>query len=410
MKKHPIEAKICAYLDSLDHQPTATEFFDHFKSEPRLVEFLVISSLLIDYEAKGLILENFTYCKDSEKIEFLIEEYSAYPELAQMFIPRNIITASIYKDLKELDLASEIIDYLLSSNDKGYYQDVYSIKELLFEGSINLELLNCPMNSQQLVSYIEECVAQGKFNSLSDKLNALNAENFMFYRLNKYVSLMQLTEAQEIISKYSEKRSLELNPINSFNTYLSGHLEPDSVHMKLNLLALKNLVQGIESTKITIKTDIGSILKGFGSEVVKDHLTEVITDYLIDKIPLAKEIKLGKNLFQAFVSNMFEMADVSFLIKELGYHRDNILELKTSVKDYYINHFLAGEFETFFAENNLEYIPGEMNPVFERLYVSFIQSVNTILTPELEEQIMSGTQYASYDLETKKFLMVCYHY
>lgn len=409
MKKHPIEAQIVAYLDSLDHQPSATEFFKQFQSQPRLLEYLVISSLYIDYDAEGIINENFKFCKDSEKIESLIEEYSDFPELCEMFIPKNVIAASIYKDFGNKEEAQELIDWLMQRNYLGYYQEVYSIKDLLFDGLINLEVANCPMNSQELITFLEEKIEAGEVSSLSDADNALNFENFLFYHLNRYFKIQGADAAQEIINQYLKKRDLDLNPINSFSSFLSGQLKPDSVHLQLNLHGLKNLVQGVEVAKIKIKTDIGKILTGFGSTVVKDQVANAITDYLVTKLPFSKEIQLGKNLMQAFISNMFEMADVNFLIEEMRDHRDNVLELNISVKEYYINHFLADEFKIFFKENNLEYIEDELNPIYNRLYASFIQSVNNILTPDLSKELLKASDYKSFDLETRKFLMVCDH-
>lgn len=409
MNKHPIEAKIIAFLDSCEAQPTASEFFNHFKNEPRLLEYLVISSLYVDYDAEGIINENYKYCKDSEKIESLIEEYGDFHELSEMFIPKNVISASIYKDFGNQEQAQELINWLMSNNYIAYYQELYSIKDLLFDGLINLEVSDCPMKGNELIEFLETKIEVGDVSSFSDPENQLNFDNFKFYHLNKYFKILQAQEAQQIISDYCAKRDLDLNPINNFNCFLSGSLAPDSVHLKVSLNGLKNLVEGVEVAKIKIKTDIGQIIKGFGSTVVKDQLADAITEYLVDKIPLAKEIKLGKSLLQSFISNMFEMTDISQLRNELNDHKDSIISLKTSLRDYYINHFLSGEFQIFFKENNLEYVDSELQPIFQRLYNTFVQSINSILTAELEEELLKGVEYKGMDMETRKFLMICDH-
>lgn len=186
MRIHPLEAKIKAFIDSLDHQPTFAEFMDHFKSDSELIELMVISSLYLDYDPSGIVKDVFANSKDSEKIEELMDKYGDYDELSDLFIPKNVMAAALYKDNKNIEKAQALVEFLVESFPQGYLNDLYTIKNLIFDGDINLEITDCEVDYSKLIALLNESIKNQKVNSFSDEENALNVENFYFYRLNNF--------------------------------------------------------------------------------------------------------------------------------------------------------------------------------------------------------------------------------
>jgi hypothetical protein len=404
MKHHALEAKIKAFIDSLDHQPSFAEFIDHFKNDPNLVELMVISSLYLDYDASSLIKDFFANSKDSEKIEELMEKYEGHPELEEFFIPKNAMSASLYKDRGFEEKAKELVEELFNSDKTSYLQDLYNIRDLLFDSLINLEVQGCTLDPKHLVDYVQQNIINQNASPLNDEENQLSFEHFYFYKLNYFSQIIDAESVQDLLEKYNEENKLSLVPINNFSTFLSGDFKPQGVLFKINLRGFDNLFKGL-SYNVKVKTSLKDIAKNITGNTVKDAVTNIVTDYLVDKIPMAREIKAGKEILNAIVNSSLEMVDVSSIVSELREHQNELLKLNTSVKDYYINHYLADEFKKFFEENNIDYIHSELKPLYERLYATFIQSVNSLLTPEAEQTYLSKN--SKLDLDTQKFLAVC---
>lgn len=406
MNKHPLAAKIAAFIDSLDHQPTFAEFMDFFKQDPLLVELMVISSFFIDYDPQAIVQDIFANNKDSERIEELMNRYEGFPELEELFIPKNAMAASLYKDNGDQERSRELIDWLFSKNPEALVQDLYSIRDLIFDGYINLEVPNCKVVKNQSISpYLMESITEQKTKSLQDDENKLNYENFYFYRLNSFSGLIDPTTVDETLQKYQEENQLSLIPITHFSIFLSGEFYPLGIGFRVNLRGLDNLFHGLK-VKVKVKTSLKEIAQAIGTNLLKDEVANAVSDYLVDKIPFAREIKVGKALLNAIVNSSMEMTDISSLLKELQDHQSEIVKLNLSVKDYYINHYLTGEFKKFFIEHDIEYVHEEMKNIYERIYASFIQSVNNLLTPEHEQRFLPGLAN-QLDDETKKFLAVC---
>lgn len=402
---HPLAVKIRTWIDSLDHQPTFEEFVQKFKTNPLLVELMVISTYYLDFDPSAVVLENFAYSKDSERIEELMERYNGYDELEDMFIPKNAMAASLYKDQGEDEKAKNLIDQLFTHNRDTYFNDLYLIRDLIFEGLINLEIPNCDLkNPHELIPHMINSIREMKTDCLNDKDSELNFHHFYFYRLNHLFNLLDADNFMDKVEKYQEDNQLALMPVNKFSTYVSGEYLASGVMFKINLKGLDNLFSGL-STEVKINLKLGELAQNIGKNLLKDEVAGAVSDYLVDKIPMAKEIKLGKALLNAIVNSSMEMADISSLVKELNDHQKELQSLGVSVKEYYINHFLASEFKKFFEENGIEYIEKEMRPIYERIYVNFIQSVTNLLTPEKEEQISKSL--TAIDEETRKFLAVC---
>lgn len=404
---HKIELEIKEFIENCQEQPSFVQFMEHFKNRSKIVEYMVIASLYLDYDAEGLINENFKNNKDSEKIESLIEEYGEFPELAEMFIPVNLISASIYKDFNEREKAQDIILKLLN-NYSEYYSEIYSIKDLLFEGKINLEIPQCPMESNSIVLFLKEKMKLGEITSFGDDISRLNFDHFIFYHLNLFAVFNDIESLQKMIEDYHIKRDATLNPVSLFSCFIFGELNETNVGFEFNLNQFKNLINGSDFLKIQIKTDLMGFLKTLGSTLVKDKINEEITDYLISKIPMGQELKLGKSIIQAMLSSMTEMGNVSFLSQELELHKNEILTSNVSIREYYINSFLPNEFRKFFQENQLEYVEGELNGLYNRLYSNFMVSVSSLISPDIEAIMMKERpSYKKHDSDTKRFLLVC---
>ena len=402
---HPLAAKIRAWIDGLDHQPTFEEFVQKFKTNPLLVELMVISTYYLDFDPTAVVTENFAYSKDSERIEELMERYNGYDELEDMFIPKNAMAASLYNDHGELEKAKSLIEQLFTHHREAYFNDLFMIRDLIIEGLINLEILGCDLkNPEAMIPYMIDQIREMKTHCLNDKESELNFHHFYFYKLNFLFSLLDADNFLNSAVKYKEENQLALMPVNTFSTYVSGEFLPSGVMLKINLKGLDNLFSGL-STEVKINLKLGELAQNIGKNLLKDEVAGAVSDYLIDKIPMAKEIKLGKAILNAIVNSSMEMADISSLVKELNEHQKEMESLNVSVKDYYINHFLSTEFKKFFDEHDIEYIEKEMKPIYERIYINFIQSVNNLMTPDKEAQVSKSI--TAIDEETRKFLAVC---
>lgn len=402
---HPLASKIRAWIDGLDHQPTFEEFVQKFKTNPLLVELMVISTYYLDFDPTSVIAENFAHSKDSERIEELMERYNGFDELEDMFIPKNAMAASLYKDNGEEEKSKSLVEQLFTHNREAYFNDLYMIRDLIIEGLINLEIPGCDLkNPESLIPFMINSIRESNTHCLNDKESELNFHHFYFYKLNYLFNLLDADNFINNATKYKEDNQLALMPVNTFSTYVSGEFLSSGVMFKINLKGLDNLFGGL-STEVKINLRLGELAQNIGKNLLKDEVANVVSDYLIDKIPMAKEIKLGKALLNAIVNSSMEMADISSLVKELNDHQKEMNSLGVSIKEYYINHFLATEFRKFFEENGIEYIDKEMKPIYERIYVNFIQSVNNLMTPEKDDQ--SYQSIKAVDEETRKFLAVC---
>lgn len=230
-------------------------------------------------------------------------------------------------------------------------------------------------------------------------------KTFIFIVSTTFFSIVDTEQIKEVLKKYEEEAKLSFTPITKFSTFVSGNFKPQGVYFKINLRGIDNLFKGL-TTRVKVQTSLKDIAKNVAGNLAKDAVSNIVVDYLQDKIPLVREIKMGKEVLNAIVNSSLEMTDISSIVKELDDHRTAILELKIPLKDYYINHYLATEFKTFFKEQDLDYVHEDMKALYERLYNTFVQSINVVLTPEMEQQFLKS-QGNEFDKETKRFLAVC---
>jgi hypothetical protein len=402
---HPLAAKIKAWIDGLDHQPTFEEFVQKFKTNPLLVELMVISTYYLDFDPTAVVAENFAHSKDSERIEELMERYNGFSELEDMFIPKNAMAASLYKDHGEVEKAKELIDQLFTHQRDTYFNDLYTIRDLIIEGLINLEVPGCNLNNlNSLIPFLMDQIRERKTACLKGRESEINFEHFYFYKLNYLFSLLDTDNFLEKAAKYKEENQLSLMPVSNFSIYVNGEFLPSGVMFTINVKGLANLFHGF-TTEVKVNLSLSTLAQNIGKNLLKDEVAGAVSDYLLDKIPMAQEVKLGKSILNAIVNSSMEMADISSFSKELYEHQKEMEALGVSVKEYYIQHFLAKEFKKFFDEQNIEYVEKEMKPIYERIYINFIQSINNLMTPEQEANASKGKKGS--DEDTQKFLAVC---
>jgi hypothetical protein len=393
-------------IDAISANPgiDLAKLFIMFKDDPKCVEILAIVSDIYGEDHNhwaNEIKKNTTYAKINE----LIESYGEDEGLTQLFIPEVILSAIIFQKHNLMEPAKKLIKSLFE-NDSDYAENIFNNKDYLFDGSISIKISNFSNDVDSYVEWILNRIENVEFESFSGGGSSeSNVKNFLFYLLNRFSKIRDSELVDELLQRVVDNVDARIVKSKKIKIHLSGELTKSGVLFTINEKALSHSKDGVEISQVRIKKDIIKILKDTGSDLIKDETKDAIADYLLSYFPGIKEAKMIQKVAFSLASNIFEQTSINYITKYILVHKKKIEEMNISLRDYYINYFLTEEFQKFFQENNIEFIAKDLERVFDRLYLNYIQSIDGLLSPELEE--VARKKNNSFDLDTYKFILVC---
>jgi hypothetical protein len=385
--EHPLESELKQFIVTKKASQLG-DFTNEYTSHPKVSEIQVIGCKLLGLDPAPFN-HFFKRSRDYSLIEELIIQYGLYPELAKLFIPETVVSVSVYKKLQMREQATQLIDKLIEKDVPTYCEEINNLKDNLFDGAIGITIKKFNPTLSDPFSWINEKILNKEAAPSSDTESLTRFNDFYFYKLNLFSTLNKEQEDEffRIIGastkpkKFKTRTDSKLIPL-----FLIGHVRNDGVQFDVHLSSVKNLYQGLPSTSIALPSDFSSFLKGVVQEGTSSQISDKIKDYIVSYLPGVKEAKLFVDIGEAVFKNTFK-SNPDSLISLMKVHYDQIIKLNITIEDYYINHYLVGEFQKFFNQKDFPLSAEQFRPVFQTLYEYYIQNIKGFLSGDYEKEV-----------------------